>query len=152
MDLKWFEKKINYKTRTVNVKWLFFSNTRIAHLLSALTWTVVHCWWCSECSRICWRRRWEVAPGRSASPSPVWRHSADQRRLVEERQLRSRLSSSPSSHSTTSLRMRQRLDVDYRKVFVLERVNGRICPWRVNAVATLFGRSVRILRSFKNRW
>lgn len=50
--------------------------------------------------------------------------------------------------------MRQRLDVDYRKVSVLERVSGRVFLWHVNAVATLFSGFAeysRKLRSFKNR-
>lgn len=123
--------------------------------LFEFTWIEVHCWWYSECSRICWRRRQATAPGRNASPSPAWRRSADQRRLVEERQLRLRISSSPSSHSTTSLRMRQRLNVDYRKVSVLERVTGRVCPRHANGAATLVNGSAnaRSGSSSKNcRW
>lgn len=68
---------------------------------------MVHWWWYSEYNRICWRRRRAVAPRHSALQSPAWRCSADRRRLVEERQLRSRISSLLSSHLTTSLRMRQ---------------------------------------------
>lgn len=117
---------------------------------------MVHCWWYSECNRICWPWRRTVTPRHSALPSPAWRRSADQRRLVEERQLRSRISSLLSSHSTTSLRMRQHLVVDYRQVSVLERV-GRRCPWRANAVMTialLFNNFAdrRSDSSSKNRW
>lgn len=82
----------------------------IIHLyIFELTWTVVHCWWCSECSIVYYRRRRAEALRRSASPSPAWRRSADRRRLIEERQIHPRISSSPSSHSTTYLRMRPTL-------------------------------------------